>query len=253
MLNKRQIIINGMCATYYHTENFDPQDTLLFLHGWQSQASHFAKTLQKCPNAIAVDLPGFGESDTPSTAWSLDDYVDFVAHFIEKLQITNPIIAGHSFGGSIGIVYCARGNLVKKLILIGSAGIRKKNIKKYGFYIIAKIFKIPFALPGMRTLRNSVRKWFYKKIDSEDYLHAGVLTETYQKIITDDLTQRLQKITVPTVLIWGENDTETPLENGKLMERLIKNSQLHVIPHAGHYVFIDNSDAFDDLFLTAIV
>jgi pimeloyl-ACP methyl ester carboxylesterase len=252
MLIKRQIIINNIRATYYHTENFDPQDTLLFLHGWQSQASHFAKTLQKCPNAIAVDLPGFGESDTPSTAWSLNEYVDFFIHFIDKLQIKNPIVAGHSFGGSIGIAYCARGNLVKKLILIDSAGIRKKSIKKYGFFIIAKIFKIPFALPGMHALKNSAKKWFYKKIDSEDYLHAGVLTETYQNIIREDLTKHLQKITVPTVLIWGEDDKETPLENGKLMEQLIKNSQLHVIPRAGHYVFIDNSATFDDLFLTAI-
>ncbi|EKE11356.1 MAG: Alpha/beta hydrolase fold protein [uncultured bacterium] len=252
MLQKKNIIIQNLNIRYYQSAVIDRSNVLVFLHGWGSQAAHFQKTLEKCASFVAIDLPGFGDSEIPRSSWSLDDYANFVKDFLQKLDIQNPVLAGHSFGGSIAIKYCARDNRVKKLILIGSAGIRKKNIKKFIYFIIAKIFKLLFSLPGIRKLKNIARKWFYKTIDSEDYINAGALTGTYLNIISEDLASNLEKITVPTVLIWGENDDNTPLNNGKLMQNLIKDSQLHIIPNAGHYVFLDNQKAFDEIFLRLI-
>ncbi len=252
MLSRKSIIIQNRNITYYHSTHIEKNNIVFFLHGWGSQALHFQKTLKKCKNFIAVDLPGFGDSESPTSPWSLDDYVDFIKEFLKKINIQNPIIAGHSFGGSIGIKYCAQGNAAQKLILIGSSGIRPKTAKKHGLYIITKICKIPFSLPGIRTFKDAVRNWFYKKIDSEDYIHAGTLTETYKKIIDEDLTAELQKIYSPTILIWGENDIDTPLENGKRIKKLIKNSQLFIIPNAGHYVFLDEQMKFEEIFLSHI-
>jgi pimeloyl-ACP methyl ester carboxylesterase len=252
MLQGKNIIIQGLNIRYYQSADFDKNQALVFLHGWGSQSLHFRKTLEQCENALAIDLPGFGQSELPHQAWTLDDYADFVRDFLEKTGIQNPIIAGHSLGGSIGIKYCARKNSVRKLIIIGGAGLRRKTAKKYFFYAIAKAFRLLFFLPGISALKNSVRKWFYRTIDSEDYINAGALGQTYQNIIREDLGEDLKKIDSPTVLIWGENDQDTPLEDGRMMRRLIRNSQLHIIEDAGHYVFLDNGKAFDKIFLEQI-
>lgn len=252
MLQKKNIIIQDLNIQYFHGKNVDKSNMLLFLHGWGSCAMNFSKILEKCDNFIAVDLPGFGNSEAPETAWSLTDYAFFIQEFLKKLNIENPILTGHSFGGSVGIKYCSDKNKCKKLILIGSAGIRKKNTKKFVFFIIAKIFGALFSLPGSRILKKIARKRYYKAIGSEDYINAGVLTETYVKIISEDLTDDLKNINTPTILIWGENDQDTTLKDGKLMNKLIKNSQLFIIPSAKHYVFLDNEKEFSKIFLPQI-
>ncbi|EKE21028.1 MAG: Alpha/beta hydrolase fold protein [uncultured bacterium] len=252
MFQGKDVIVKDLRIKYYQSDVVNNDNVLVFLHGWGSQAAHFQKTLEKCSNFIAIDLPGFGGSEIPEKAWSLDDYADFVKNFLQKLDIKNPILAGHSFGGAVAIKYCAQGNEIQKLILIGSAGIRKKNIKKYIYFVMAKVFKLLFSLPGMQKLRNITRKMFYKAIDCEDYIDAGALKDIYLNVISEDLTNDLKKINFPTVLIWGENDMDTPVNNGKLMHQLIKDSQLHIISDAGHYVFLDNEKEFNEIFLAQI-
>lgn len=253
MLQKKNIIIYNLNIQYFQSEKIDKSNALVFLHGWGSCSMHFRKTLEKCENFIAVDLPGFGDSEAPKTTWALDGYVSFIKEFLKKLNIENPIIAGHSFGGSIGIKYCSDENKCKKLILIGSAGIRRtQSTKKYGFFILAKIFGTLLSLPLLGNLKNTTRKYFYKVIGAEDYINAGTLTETYRKVISEDLTNDLKKINIPTILIWGENDKDTPLRDGKLIQKLINNSQLFVVPNAKHYVFLDNEKEFNEIFLSQI-
>lgn len=252
MLQKKNVIIYDLNIQYFQSENINKNNTLLFLHGWGSCAMHFVKTLEKCENFVAVDLPGFGNSEAPKTVWSLAEYAVFVEEFLKKLNFENPILAGHSFGGSVGIKYCARKSKCQKLILIGSAGIRKRNTEKTVFFIIAKIFGVLFSLPVLKALKDNARKSYYKMIDSEDYINAGILTETYKKVISEDLTPDLREIKTPTVLIWGENDKDTPLKDGELMQQLIENSKLFIIPDAKHYVFLDNEKDFDEIFLAQI-
>ena len=253
MLRRKAVIIGGLKIQYYQSDNFDDKNALVFLHGWGSQAMHFKKTLEKCGGALAIDLPGFGKSETPNSAWSLSDYANFFKEFLKKLDIKNPVVAGHSFGGSIGIKYCSEHHDVKKLILIGSAGIRGKNAKKYIYLVMAKIFGALLSLPVIRIFKKSIRRLFYKAIDSEDYVSAGQLSDTYKKIINEDIRGDMKKISVPVVLIWGENDKETPLEDGKLMRDIIADAKLHVISNAGHYAFLDNEKEFEKIFLPQII
>ncbi|MFA4817489.1 MAG: alpha/beta hydrolase [Parcubacteria group bacterium] len=249
MLQEKNSIIQGLNVRYYQNEKFSIIQPVIFLHGWGSRAMIFGKIFEKCSNILAVDLPGFGGSEAPRSAWSLSDYAFFINEFFEKMGIENPIIAGHSFGGSIGIKYCSKFSNVKKLILMGSAGIREKTAKKYLFFMFSKILVILWRLPIIRASKESIRKYFYKLIDSEDYLNAGMLADTYKKIINEDLKEDLKKIHTPAVLIWGENDLDTPIQNAKLMHSLLKNSQLYIIPNAGHYVFLDNEAEFEHIFL----
>ncbi len=244
-MQEKNIIIGGLKVRYYQSEKLDRDSTVVFLHGWKSQGAHFGNALDNCSNFIAIDLPGFGGSERPKEIWGLIDYADFLRDFLEKLEIRSPILAGHSFGGSVIAKYAAKGNGAKKLILIDAAGIRKRGAKIFVYKFGAKIVKLFLCLPGIKIFRTKIRKKFYQLIDSEDYLEAGEMTEIYRKVISEDISSDLEKIKQEAVLIWGKDDGATPLWQAELMHKLIKNSKLHVIENAGHYVFLDQPEKFN--------
>ena len=107
---------------------------ILLLHGWGSKLDLFGtiiENLSKNNKVYAIDLPGFGGTDEPKEAWDVDRYVDFVIEFIEKMNIKELSILGHSFGGRVIIKLVNRQNLnfkVDKLVLVDSAG-KQKYIK----------------------------------------------------------------------------------------------------------------------------
>ena len=250
----KNVIIGNLNIRYYQSDVFDKNNALVYLHGWGSEAGHFKNILEKCGSFIAPDLPGFGGSSTPDGDWSLRDYADFLEKFLGKFGIENPILAGHSFGGSVIIKYCASGGQTKKIILIDSAGIRQKSLRIYLYVFIAKLGKIFFSLPGLNLVQNKARKKFHKVIDADDFsnLTAGPLKETFKNIIGEDLRQDMGRIEVDTTIIWGEDDLATPLREGEMMKNLIRNSKIFVIKKAGHYVFSDQEDIFKEIFLPAL-
>ncbi|MFA6551596.1 MAG: alpha/beta hydrolase, partial [Patescibacteria group bacterium] len=191
-------------------------------------------------NIYALDFPGFGQSDTPKNNFYLKDYADTVESFIKKNNLENIIIIGHSFGGSIGIKIAADNpKYLKKLALVDSAGIRKNskiNIKK----IIAKILKPIFKLSFLKSTRVKI----YQAMGAEDYLATPQLQKTFVNIVAEDLTVLLPKIKVPVLLVWGENDKDTPIEHARVMEREIPNAKLIIFEGAGHFSFLDKEDEF---------
>lgn len=244
---QKSVIINNLKINYYQSENFN-KNALVFLHGWQSQSLHLKNIFSNFSNFLAIDLPGFGISEIPKEIWSIKNYADFLKDFLIKLNIKNPILVGHSFGGSIIIKYAARGGDAKKIVLIDSSGIRKRGFRVWAYFILAKIFKIIFFIPGLKQFKNKLQKIIYKIIDSEDYLNAGPLVESYKKIISEDLSEDLKKINTEATLIWGENDRDTSLKNGRLMSSLLKNSKLFIIKNAGHFPFLDQKEEFNKIF-----
>lgn len=217
---------------------------ILFLHGWKDNLHTFdflAQILSEQWRIIRIDLPGFGGSELPLTTWNLDDYVQFVKDFIDKLNISVNVLAGHSFGGRIAIKAVTTKIIEpKKLILIASAGIAKtQTIRNYFFYIFAKAGKVITLLPPFIFWRKQLREKLYK-IAGSDYLRSGSLKSTFLNVIKEDLSVYASKITIPCLLIWGDQDTETPLNEGEKLSKIIPNSQLQIITGAGHHVHQQN-------------
>lgn len=248
-MQEKQVIVDGTNVCYYQSEELDRDNALVFLHGWGSEALHLKTIFGDCANFVALDLPGFGKSDLPPSAWTLSNYARVLKQFLAKLEIRNPVLVGHSIGGSIVIKYLAGSGDAKKAILISPAGIRKRGAKIFLYLVIAKALKIPFMLPGLRSLGKKIRPKFYKMIDSEDYIQAGNLTATYQNVIREDLSNEMKNISVKTTLIWGADDKATPLEYGKHIAELINGSTLRVIENAGHFSFLDQPEKFREIFL----
>lgn len=221
---------------------------VLLLHGWggsiQTMIPIF-NILKDKFRVLIVDLPGFGKSSIPEKPWNSYDYAECINKFIEKLNIKELILFGHSHGGRISIILSSEHNFVKKLILIDSAGIIPKRPVKYyvKVYWFKFLKKILLLLPS-KNKQEKLNK-FYKKYGSKDYRDcSGIMRQTMVKVINDDLLGLLPSIKAPALLIWGENDEDTPLYMGELMEKNIPDSGLVVLKGAGHYSYIDNYDRF---------
>lgn len=244
---EKQIMIEGLRVRYLCSNSFN-ESVVVFLHGWQSEAMHLKKIFENLDNYIAIDLPGFGGSDIPLKAWYLEDYAQFLKIFLRKMGLNKVILVGHSFGGSVIIKFIVKGGLAQKIILIASAGVRKKSFMIKFCRILAEVFKRILNLPIAIMFRRRARNFFYKLIGSDDYLKSGNLIEIYKNIIDEDLSGDIKLVKVPTFLIWGDNDKSTPLSDGYKIKSYIDNSVLHIIDGAGHFPFLDNETKFNKVF-----
>lgn len=240
------MIIDGLNINYIDEGN---GNAVLLLHGWGGSIQTMrpiANLLKDKCRVITLDLPGFGESELPKAPWNSYDYAYFIKKFIDALGLNSIVLFGHSHGGRIAIILSSKYNFVKKLILIDSAGIVPKrkfsyNLKVYSFKLMRKIYMI-FSKGDTREKR---LEEFYKKFGSADYKESqGVMRQTMVKVIHDNLVELLPSIKAPTLLIWGENDEDTPLYMGRLMEEKISDSGLIILKDAGHYSYIDCYDQF---------
>jgi len=222
---------------------------ILLLHGWGADLYSFKSvydTLSIDFCVYAIDLPGFGQSTPPKTVWNTQDYANCIKQFIQQLNIKNPILIGHSFGGRIAIRLAAAQEQMTKLILVDSAGIKPKRTSSYYLKIyLYKFIKKIVTLPLLNSIFNSFVERAKRKLGSTDYQNAnGIMRDILITVVNEDLTILLSKITIPTLLIWGEHDQATPVSDGQLMEKLIPNAGLVVLKNAGHFSYLDKLNEF---------
>ncbi|MDR0589877.1 MAG: alpha/beta hydrolase, partial [Spirochaetaceae bacterium] len=191
----------------------------------------------------------FGQSGEPPAAWGVDDYGDFVLKFMASLGISRVILIGHSFGGRIIIKLAARRELpvrITKIVLVNSAGIRpRKTVRQKARLLLYRGVKGILSVGGLKNRFPGLLAGWRKRHGSPDYLRASPrMRECLIRVINEDLTPCLPRIPCPALLIWGAEDQETPLGDGKLMERLIPGAGLVTLEKAGHYSFLDEPFIF---------
>ncbi|WP_252313015.1 alpha/beta fold hydrolase [Sinobaca sp. H24] len=221
---------------------------VMLLHGWGANVQTFApvhQRLEKDFKVWSIDFPGFGESDEPPEPWSVGDYTEMLGKLIRKLDIEDPVLMGHSFGGRVSIKYSAA-NSVRKVILVDSAGVLPKRTFKYYYKVYTyKTLKKLLKLPLINKYEQSIMARVKGKVGSSDYKDvSGVMQQTFVKVVNEDLTHHMPDIKVPVLLVWGENDEATPVADGKRMEELIPDAGLVVLKRAGHYSYLDNLNEF---------
>lgn len=217
---------------------------IILMHGWGCNSTTLAsveKVAEETHKVYNVDFPGFGKSQEPIEVWGVEEYTQMIEQLVKDEQIENPILLGHSFGGRVGILYASR-NQVDKLILVDAAGVKPRRslkyyIKVYSYKLGKKIMPLIYGKEGAQKRIDAMRA----KRGSSDYNNASpMMRSILSKVVNEDLTHCMPQIKVPTLLIWGENDTATPLSDAKIMERLIPNAGLVSFPGCGHYSFLDN-------------
>jgi pimeloyl-ACP methyl ester carboxylesterase len=239
-----QAVVNGLLTSYESRGN--GKQTILLMPGWGDSLATFRglqTELAKKFTTVSVDLPGFGASAAPQQVWGLDEYAQFVDSFLKKIGVKRPhVIIGHSNGGAVAIRGLSQNTLTTdKLVLIGSAGIRdQQKGKKTALKIIAKTGKaVTFWLPT-RT-KQKLRQKLYTAAGSDMFV-VPHLEETFKKTVSQDVQTDAKKLTAPTLLIYGDQDTSTPPVYGEIFHNHINGSTLEVIANAGHFVHHDQPE-----------
>ena len=221
-------------------------DVVLLLHGWGGEAASFQpvfKWLAQSHKVYALDLPGFGKSQMPPTAWDTSDYAECVTMFLEKFCIPKAHLIGHSFGGRISIILSAEHpEKVDKLILVDSAGIRPPRTTTY--YLRVGIAKVGKLLRHCGTPGTLLANAMSTRTGSKDYQEAREMRATLVKVVNQDLRALLPRISASTLLIWGEHDRDTPVAFGQIMEQEIPDAGLVILKEAGHFSYLDKFPQF---------
>ncbi len=221
---------------------------VLVLHGWGANINTvlpIVNILKDKFRVHALDLPGFGKSEEPHEPIDSFKYADIVKSYMDTMGIKKAILIGHSFGGKLSIILGSKyPELVEKIVLVNSAGLIPKRgpkyyLKVYSFKTLRAIYKTIF-----QDNKEKIEK-FYKKFGSTDYKDAsGVMRKILVIVVNENLLPILNKIKAPTLLIWGDKDTSTPLYMGRIMEKEIPDSGLVVLEGTGHYSYLDDYQRF---------
>lgn len=228
------------------------EQVVVILQGWGTNLEVYdliAESIKDKYRIIQFDFPGFGESQEPNEAWNVDRYADFFCRFMQALEIKSATLIGHSYGGRVIIKLATRSKItfeINRIVLIDSAGIlpkktlcEKLKVKKYK--CLKKILnqKVVYAL-----FPELVDDWKSRQ-GSVDYRNATpIMRQCLVMAVNEDLTSLLPDIKNETLLIWGKDDTATPIEDAKLMEKMIPNSGLVVLEEAGHFPFLEQPKRF---------
>ena len=252
--------------------NSDPtRPALIFIHGlsgcwqnWLEQLPYFARDHR----VIAVDLPGFGQSEMPAEEISMSGYAEAIDALMTELGIDSARIVGNSMGGFIGaelaIQHPAR---VERLVLVAAAGLsiesirterkkglrhRAENIVFFGLgHIAAHSHQVALRARLRHALLLIVAAHPSKlpgPLAAQQVLGSGKpgFSDALEAMCRYPLRDRLQKITCPTLIIWGDKDRLVPLKDAAIFQKLIPDSRKIVYEDTGHVSMMERPARFNE-------
>jgi len=220
---------------HYEEEGDISNQALVLLHGWGQNIEMMqplALPFKEDFHIINIDLPGHGRSSEPKEVLNIYEYADIIYELLMSLNIYNPIVIGHSFGGKLAIILTSKMD-ISKIVLCASpykASKKNKSLK-------TKFFKAVKKIPGLSKLANEAKK----HIGSSDYRNASpVMREILVKHVNEDVTNYAANIKCPTLLIWGTNDEAVSIKDAYELETLIADCGLVIYDGATHYAYLEH-------------
>lgn len=219
----------------------------VLMHGWGQNLEmmdFIFNHLKDNYKVLSFDFLGFGKSDEPNRAFSVEDYKDVLRKMFEILNIENPILIAHSFGCRVAFRYASEYS-VDKMVLTGAAGIREElsfmaKLKMNSYKMIKKIL----IFLGMEEELKSLQD----KVGSSDYKNSsGIMRATFVKVVNDDVRNILDKIDCPTLLVWGENDEAVSLKSARIIEKKIKDCALVIFENDDHFAYFHQWQRFNSI------
>lgn len=222
---------------------------VLLLHGWGATKELMAPIGQRLPGyrVIAPDLPGFGATPAPPRAWGVEEYAAWVVALLDGLGIGRTHVVAHSNGGRVAIALAAdHPDRVGRLVLADSAGIRPRHGAAHRWRV--RTFKLLRATSHAgwmpRALRDAAGRRAAARGSADYRAASGTLRATMVRLVNTDMRPQLARLGASTLLIWGDRDQDTPLEDARTMERLIPDSGLVVFEGCGHFAYAEQPDRF---------
>ena len=241
-----EITVNGLEIAYKITGPEDAGQTAVILQGWGTDFTIYdsvASAINDRYRVVQFDLPGFGASEEPPEAWSVQAYCDFFCAFMAELGIKSTALIGHSYGGRMIINMAAQEGLpfeITKIVLIDSAGVMPERSALQNFKVKRyKAMRNILMSRPVHSLFPEVIDYWMSKQGSADYRNASlVMKKCLVMAVNEDFQDRMPLVKQDTLLVWGDLDIDTPISDAHIMEEKIPNAALVVLEGADHYSFL---------------
>jgi 2-hydroxy-6-oxonona-2,4-dienedioate hydrolase len=210
---------------------------LLLIHGIGGDADEWAfcfESLGRSHRVIALDLLGFGRSDKPLIEYHIAGFVEVIERFLQKLKIESAAVLGESLGGWIAAAFALKSpQVIERLILVDAAGVWD-DIQK---------LPIDVRVSTRAHLQEVFRLVFHDKRLASDLL-VDLAYQQHLERGRERLDEMIGKLSMPTLIVWGEQDEMIPVSVGQRLQQLIPGSRLEVIPSCGHLPALEKPTEF---------
>ncbi len=248
--------VDGYNILYLSKGDPNNKDVIILLHGIGASSDRWLKIIPILSNhfyVIAPDIIGFGYSEKPEVSYTIEFFTDFVMKFIESMGIKdrNLTMIGSSLGGHIAAEFAIRyPSILSNLILVSPAGIAKHGSQALNDYILAAMYptleNAIEAFKGMATKPESIDMDYIKnfvnrmKLPNAKYAFLAALMGSKR---APNLKDRLDKIRVKTLVIWGEKDRLLPVEYAEEFKKM-DNAKVIIMKSVGHVPFEEKPEEF---------
>ena len=244
---------------------------LIFIHGlsgcwqnWLEQIPHFARDHR----VIALDLPGFGQSEMPAEEISISNYADTIDALMTELGIDTARIVGNSMGGFIGAELAIRHPArLERLVLVAAAGLSIEHVRterthgirhrleNIAFFYLGWLASHSHSVARRRRLRHALMllvaahpQRLSAALAVEQVQGSGKpgFSDALEAMCRYPLRDRLEQIACPTLIVWGDKDRLVPLKDASVFEKLIPDARKVVYDDTGHVPMMERPARFND-------
>ncbi|MGF1598307.1 MAG: alpha/beta fold hydrolase [Acidimicrobiales bacterium] len=209
------------------------------LHGWGRSRADLAGSLAG-HHSFAVDLPGFGASPEPPTAWGASEYADCLGAVLTEIGGPPALLLGHSFGGRVAAhLGAAYPKLVAGIVFAGTPLLRPSARRRPTLR-----YRLARAAWKMGLLPDSRMEERRQRYGSADYRAASPrMREVLVRVVNEEYDKQLEQLTCPVAFVWGEFDGAAPIELARrAAEHVPHLVTFETVPGVGHDVHLDAPD-----------
>ncbi len=251
------IEILGYKIRFIKFDHPESKKTIVLLHGLGASAERWADLwpLLKKYNVVIPDLVGFGYSEKPLIEYTIEFFIKFLEVFFEKMQIQNPVIIGSSFGGQLALEFSlTHRDFFEKIILVSPAGTLEKPTYVLSQYIFSGLYPTSENVHRAFEMMANNREYVVDVGTVKDYMNRMKLPNAKYSLIStllamrkdQTLRKRLVEIVVPTLVIWGRNDTTIPVENIEYFKQM-PNVKTLIMEDCGHTPYVEKPVEFYEI------
>ncbi len=236
---------------YKYVESGGDGDVLLLLHGLFGALSNFGAIMEEFSPKYNVVVPILPIYDLPLRKVSVSGLVDYVEEFVEYKQFDQVNVLGNSLGGHIALLYSIRRpDRVHTLNLTGSSGLFENAMgstfpKRGNYEFIKKKTESTFYDPAVAT--KELVDEVYSSVNDRN--KAIRIIATAKSAVRHNISDKLDQIQCPTLLIWGNQDTITPPFVAEKFDELIADTELYFLDKCGHAPMMELPEAFNEILL----
>ncbi|MDH4608026.1 alpha/beta hydrolase [Pseudomonas sp. BN102] len=255
-LSERQVAL-GDLSIHYYEGGPARGETILMIHGFSANKDNwlrFARHFTQRYHVVALDLPGFGDSDRPAGSYDVGTQAERLESFIKTLELGRVHLVGNSMGGHIAGLFAARyPNQVRSLALFDSGGVKAPKPSELFRLIesgqpnplvvrsaedfermLAFVFVEPPPLPA------SVKAYLAEKSLANQAHYDEVFRQLRERYIP--LEPELPRIEAPTLLLWGDRDRVLDPSSIEVMKPLLKRPSVVVMENCGHAPMLERPE-----------